>query len=178
MDVVSRFFKSTARRKDALSKAPPRGCGDGGVVVEGYVLKKGIVVSTWKERWCSVEGGRASCWLYYGDDRDSAPRGAFSLQGARCTMTKSKKNAFVLEITWPQQQGVYTRRLAMKTKAELETWFDAITSAVGQCEVFFFMVAAFFFFFVSNVSFRNLNHIHAPRKILKGIPSRWRFACK
>jgi hypothetical protein len=121
--LVVDLVKGVARRSQSLAAAPGRGksalqllgshqtlqtapipvlnarCFAGAmtVLVEGLILKKGVVVSTWKSRWCSVEGpDENGCyWLYYSDDRSSPSRGTFALKGSFCVMTRSKKNSWV-----------------------------------------------------------------------------------
>lgn len=135
MDLLDNALHGARRRKESLTSAPPRGTLP--VILEAMLLKKGVAMTQWKQRWCSLEGNRTSggaVWLYYSESRTSLAKGAFSLKGSVASKTHSKAHLHVLELTWPRAQGPDRgpRRFACSSAEELERWYEHVVELNGQ----------------------------------------------
>ncbi|EDO46005.1 predicted protein [Nematostella vectensis] len=92
--------------------------------------------SAWQRRWCVLEGGMLSYWLYPGDETTKAPLGSLDLsQCASSHVTTvsrvlcARPNTMELVINKGDNNSI-KYLLAADTKADKVTWLDSLNEAL------------------------------------------------
>jgi hypothetical protein len=93
---------------------------------EGYLIKQGKIVRSWKRRWFVLTG---STLYYFKSKGDAEAAGAIPLQ--RCTVHVNRAKKYSFEVGTQQNRTFY---LQAEDQTTMDEWIRVIERASGQGE--------------------------------------------